>query len=67
MNELREPADLITTSEAKDLLGVSHTKMTQLLKLGYVRYFQNPLDRRVKLVSKEEVLSLIPKMAGRVA
>lgn len=67
MNELREPADLITTSDARDLLGVSHTKMSQLLKLGYIRHFENPLDRRVKLVSKEEVLSLVPKMAEKVA
>ncbi|HLG13423.1 MAG TPA: hypothetical protein VJH03_02715 [Blastocatellia bacterium] len=62
-----QPADLITTSEAKVLLGVSHTKMTQLLKQGYIRYFENPLDRRVKLVSKEEVISLIPKTADKVA
>lgn len=56
-----EPTDLISVSEARTLLQVSHTKMTQLIKDGYIRYFQNPLDRRVKFVSQAEVLALIPK------
>lgn len=55
------PSDLITTSEARALLGVSWNKMAKLLKIGTVRYFQNPLDHRVKLVSRGEVLSLLPK------
>lgn len=63
----RHPTDLITTAEARELLGVSHTKMAQLLKGGEIRHFPNPLDRRVKLVSKAEVLALIPNRAGKVA
>ena len=58
-----QPTDLITTSEARALLGVSAVKMAQLIRDGILRHFPNPLDKRVKFVSKEEVLSLIPKRA----
>ncbi|HEV7859255.1 MAG TPA: hypothetical protein VGO91_11605 [Pyrinomonadaceae bacterium] len=58
-----QPADLITTSEARLLLGVSAVKMAQLIKEGVVRHFSNPLDKRVKFISKREVLSLRPKRA----
>jgi DNA-binding MarR family transcriptional regulator len=65
--ENTQPADLIATSEARKLLGVSQAKMAQLLKQGYLRFYNNPLDRRMKLVSEAEVLSLIPKTTGRAA
>ena len=52
------PTDLISTSEAQKLLGVSRPKMTQLLREGVIRHFPDPLDRRVKLVSRAEVLAL---------
>lgn len=55
--------DLITIAEARTLLNVSHTKMAQMLKNGVIRYFPNPLDGRVKLVSKAEVQALIPRRA----
>jgi hypothetical protein len=58
-----QPNDLITVSAAKQLLGVSHTKMSQLIRDGLIRYFPNPLDGREKLVSKAEVMALIPKRA----
>ncbi|MBD0325495.1 MAG: hypothetical protein ICV68_03645 [Pyrinomonadaceae bacterium] len=62
MEESR-PRDLITSSEARKLLRVSRIKMATLLKDGTLRHFSNPLDNRVKLVSKAEVLSLIPERA----
>jgi hypothetical protein len=52
------PNDLIPVTEARRLLGVSPTKMSQLLKDGVVRYFPDLLDKRVKLISEAEVLSL---------
>jgi hypothetical protein len=58
-----KPTDLITTSEARILLGVSAVKMAQLIRDGVVRHFPNLLDKRVKFVSKREVLSLRPKRA----
>lgn len=61
--EKDRPDDLITVSEARELLGVSWNKIAKLLKLGIIPYFPNPLDDRVKLVSKAEVLALIPRRA----
>ncbi|HEX8721861.1 MAG TPA: hypothetical protein VF736_14600 [Pyrinomonadaceae bacterium] len=42
---------------------MSRIKMATLLKNGTLRHYPNPLDNRVKLVSKAEVLSLIPERA----
>jgi hypothetical protein len=53
-----QPNDLITTREGRDLLGISRFKMAELLKDGLVRYFPDPLDKRVKLVSRTEILAL---------
>lgn len=58
-----KPADLITVTEARELLGVSRMKMTRLLKSGVVRHFLNQLDKREKLVSRAEVEALIPRRA----
>jgi excisionase family DNA binding protein len=57
------PNDLVSTSEAQKLLGVSRPTMSRLLKEGVIQHFPNPLDRREKLVSKAEVLALIPPRA----
>jgi hypothetical protein len=59
-----QPSDLITTSEARALLGCSAVKMAQLIKNGVIRHFTDPLDKRVKLVSREEVLALIVRRAA---
>ncbi len=50
--------DLIKTAEAQKLLAVGKVKMAQLIKDGIVRYYTSPLDRRVKLVSRAEILAL---------
>jgi hypothetical protein len=66
MNKLMEntqPNDLIAVAEAQRLLGVSHAKIAQLIRTGLIRHFSNPLDGRVKLVSKAEVEALKPKRA----
>jgi hypothetical protein len=52
------PGDLIPVAEARKLLGVSPTKMAQLIKDEVVRHFPDLLDKRVKLVSESEILSL---------
>ena len=57
------PSDLIKATEARRLLRVSPIKMAALFRDGAIKYYTNPLDRRVKLVSKADVLSLQPKMA----
>ncbi len=56
---INEPTDLIPSTEARKLIGVSTVKMRQLLREGTLRHFPDPLDRRVKLVSRAEVLSLL--------
>lgn len=58
MQEQR-PGDLVKVTAARKLLGVSPMKMAQLIKDGFLRTFENPLDRRVKLVSRAEVDSLL--------
>jgi hypothetical protein len=50
--------DLITTTEARNLLGIGRTKMAELIRKGILQYWTNPLDARKKLVSREEVLNL---------
>lgn len=52
------PQDLITTAEARALLGVSRLKMAKLLSEGTLPYFTDPLDKRKKLVSRAAVLAL---------
>lgn len=61
------PNDLMAVAEAQRLLGVSHAKMAQLIKEGMLRHFPNPLDRRVKLVSRSEVLALKPRRVDKAA
>ncbi|MFL6332498.1 MAG: hypothetical protein ACJ754_04055 [Pyrinomonadaceae bacterium] len=58
MQEQR-PNDLIKVTAARKLMGVSPMKMAQLIKDGFLSTFDNPLDRRVKLVSRAEVDSLL--------
>ncbi|HEY0078504.1 MAG TPA: hypothetical protein VGB73_07640 [Pyrinomonadaceae bacterium] len=62
-----QPTDLIQVAEARRLLGVSTVKMSQLLRDGAIRHFPDPLDKRVKLVSESEVLSLKVRRAQRAA
>jgi hypothetical protein len=64
---INTPNDLIAASEAQRLLGVSHAKMAQLIREGTLRHFPNPLDRRVKLVSRSEVLALKPNRVDKAA
>lgn len=61
------PDDLIAVAEAQRLLGVSHAKIAQLIREGTLRHYPNQLDRRVKLVSMAEVLSLKPKRVDKAA
>ncbi|CAN5697982.1 hypothetical protein BH23CHL2_BH23CHL2_09740 [soil metagenome] len=50
-----EDRDLIPLKEAQDILGVSHTTMARLVREGRFTIYQNPLDRRQKLVHIAEV------------
>ena len=48
----------IPLSEAAELLGVSRYKMSRLVARGKVATSEDPLDERVKLVDRDEVLAL---------
>lgn len=48
----------ITLSEAAKLLDVSRPKMSRLVSAGYLQTKDDPLDQRVKLVNRQEVLAL---------
>jgi hypothetical protein len=52
------PDDLVSLSEARLLIGVSRLKMGQLVRDGHLRSYPDLLDKRVKLVSRAEVLGL---------
>lgn len=52
------PSDLITASEAREVLQISTFKLAQLLKRDALRVFPDPLDQRKKLISKADVLAL---------
>ena len=49
------PKDLITYTEARKILGMSTGTLTKLLKNGTLRHWPDPLDARVKLVSRTDV------------
>lgn len=51
---MAEP-ELIPLKHAREILGVSHTTMARLVKEGHFTIYQNPLDRRQKLVDMREV------------
>jgi hypothetical protein len=52
---MMEDRELIPLKEAQEILGVSHTTMARLVREGRFTIYQNPLDRRQKLVHISEV------------
>lgn len=52
---METPTDLISVSEAQELLGISHFKMAQLVKDRAFTIYRNPLDGREKLISRAEL------------
>jgi excisionase family DNA binding protein len=61
------PKDLITYTEARKLLGMSTGTLTKLLKNGTLRHWPDPLDARVKLVSRADVEGLLANSRRRAA
>jgi hypothetical protein len=51
--------EFVTVGEARDLLGISKPKMTQLLREGILTATTSPLDKRVKLVRAADVEILL--------
>lgn len=61
------PKDLITYTEARKILGMSTGTLTKLLKNGTLRHWPDPLDARVKLVSRADVEGLLAQSRRRAA
>jgi hypothetical protein len=53
------PEDLITVSEAREILKISRATMTKIISRGDLRTFRKPVDRRTKFVSRAAVLELL--------
>jgi hypothetical protein len=57
-------SELISVAEAQRILGISKTRMAQVIREGLLVAEQNPLDRRGKLLRRDEVEALA-RRAGR--
>jgi hypothetical protein len=53
--------DLINATEARKLLGISANKMAALIGSGTIPFEQDPLDHRVKLVSRKDLEKLMKR------
>ena len=49
---------LIPLNEAARILGVSKMTMARLVRDGLFTIYRNPLDKRLKLVSRDEVAEI---------
>ena len=54
-------SDLMNATEARKILGISANKMAALISSGTLPYEQDPLDHRVKLISRRDVENLMRK------
>ncbi len=54
-------SDLMNATEARKILGISANKMAALINSGTLPYEQDPLDHRVKLISRKDVENLMRK------
>lgn len=54
--------EYVTVREAGELLGVSKVKMAQLLRDGVLKAQESVLDRRVKLILREDVERLAKQL-----
>lgn len=52
---MKTPGDLITATEARELLQTSPNKIADLIRDGVLKAYTSQLDKRKKLVSRAEV------------
>lgn len=60
-------SEYISIGEAREILGVSKTRIAQMVKHGELTAEQNPVDRRGKLLRRAEVDALAAKAGKKVA
>jgi hypothetical protein len=54
-NPIENPAEWITATEARLLLGIGKTKLAEWLKNGTLQGVASPFDKRVILVKRSDV------------
>jgi hypothetical protein len=57
----REWPEKLTVTQARRLLKVSPSKMTQLLRRNLIRHHRNPIDMREKLIRRSDLLAFLKK------
>lgn len=60
-----EESEYVSVAEAREILGVSPTRMAKLISTGQLKAEPNPLDTRGKLIKRADVEALARK-AGRL-
>lgn len=60
-----EQHDMMTVTQAREALGVSPTKMSDMLKRGELHATADPLDKRIRYIAVEEVNAI--KARSRLA
>lgn len=58
-------SEWLTATQARELLGVSKGKFTELVKSGVLTTRASELDRRVRLVKREDVERLASEPRGK--
>lgn len=58
----RIPDDLMSLTDVKSVLGIGERTMRRLLRAGMLKEYSHELDRRIKLVSRRQVLALRPRL-----
>lgn len=59
--QTREWPEKLTVTQARRLLKVSSSKMTQLLRQNLIRHHRNPIDMREKLIRRSDLLAFLKK------
>lgn len=59
---MAEESEYVSVAEARKILGVSPTRMAEMLKHGELEAEPNPLDRRGKLIRRATVEALARKV-----
>jgi excisionase family DNA binding protein len=59
--------EYLTVNEARELLGVSQSKLWRLLKDGTLLWVPDPLDKRAKLIKRTDLEALLSKTRRKTA
>jgi len=63
----KSEGEYVSVAEAREILGVSKPRMTEMLKDGTLPWEPNPVDRRGKILRRVDVLRLAAKLPKKEA